>query len=158
MSSCHWLFQNQQWRHQNNMWKLFKVTNKDSRAASLASLWCPYCWLEQISHIGLSFSFITLNKNMLGSWVIEFRTLYNASCLKLKIHDFIENNASYPLKMFDVFALNVGLFLSFLKWNGRRQLLLFFFFFFLLALFCCCMVSTSLFVKRGLFGSGVFWL
>ena len=37
------LVQNQQWKHQNNVWNLFKVTNKDSRTPSFKSFWCFYC-------------------------------------------------------------------------------------------------------------------
>ena len=49
------LVQSQQWKHQNNMWNLFKVNNKDTRTTSLTLLftlnrfhilhWCFYCWI-----------------------------------------------------------------------------------------------------------------
>ena len=39
------LVQSQQRKHQNNVWNLFKVNNKDTRRTSATSLWCLYCWL-----------------------------------------------------------------------------------------------------------------
>ena len=54
--SRHLLVQKQQWKHQNNVWNLFKVNNKDTRRLVLVSLllslnrihtlfWCYHCWL-----------------------------------------------------------------------------------------------------------------
>ena len=40
--SRHLLFQNQQWKHQNNFWNLFKINNKRTR---MTSFWWLYCWL-----------------------------------------------------------------------------------------------------------------
>ena len=46
--------QSQQWKHQNNVWNLFKVNNKDYRTTSLTTerrhifhtlFWCYHCWL-----------------------------------------------------------------------------------------------------------------
>ena len=34
-----------QWKHQNNVWNLYKVNNKDTRATSMTSFWCLYCLL-----------------------------------------------------------------------------------------------------------------
>ena len=36
------LVQSQQWKHQSNVWKLFKVNNKDTRTTSMTSFWCLY--------------------------------------------------------------------------------------------------------------------
>ena len=59
---------NQQWKHQDNGWNLFKVNNKDTRTTSTTSLWCLYYWLWKISHIvRLIFSLLTLNKCLLYS-------------------------------------------------------------------------------------------
>ena len=59
---------NQQWKHQDNGWNLFKVNNKDTRTTSTTSLWCLYYWLWKISHIvRLMFSLLTLNKCLLYS-------------------------------------------------------------------------------------------
>ena len=33
----------QQWKHQNNVWNLFKVNIKDTRMTSMRSFWCLYC-------------------------------------------------------------------------------------------------------------------
>ena len=41
-TSRHLLVQSQQWRHQNNVWNLFQVNNKDNRTMSLTSLSCLY--------------------------------------------------------------------------------------------------------------------
>ena len=110
--------------NENNKWNLFKVTNKDTRAASLIPLCCRYysLWTD-FTHWYAIFIFAFEQKKTIAGWVIQFRTLHNSSCLHLKIHDFIENSGSYPLKVCDVFALNVWIFLSFLKWNARRKLL-----------------------------------
>ena len=37
------LVQSQQWKHQNNVWKLFKFNSKDTRTTSFLSFWCLYC-------------------------------------------------------------------------------------------------------------------
>ena len=37
------LVRSQQCKNYNNMWNLFKVSNKDTRTTSLTSLWCLYC-------------------------------------------------------------------------------------------------------------------
>ena len=43
VTSRHLLVQSQQWKHQNNMWNLFKVNNKDTKTTSVTSFWCLYC-------------------------------------------------------------------------------------------------------------------
>ena len=45
--SLNWYFlvQCQQWKHQNNVWNLFKVNNKDTRTASVTSFLYLYCKL-----------------------------------------------------------------------------------------------------------------
>ena len=48
--SRHLLIQSQQRKHQNNVWNLFNVNNKDIRTTSLTSFWCLYWYLEEISH------------------------------------------------------------------------------------------------------------
>ena len=59
---------NQQWKHHDNGWNLFKVNNKDTSTTSTTSLWCLYYWLWKISHIvRLMFSLLTLNKCLLYS-------------------------------------------------------------------------------------------
>ena len=42
LPSRHLLVQSQQWKHQNNVWNLFKVNDKDFRIKSMMSLWCIY--------------------------------------------------------------------------------------------------------------------
>ena len=39
----HLLVQCRQWEHQNNVWYLLSVYNKDNRKTSLMSFWCLYC-------------------------------------------------------------------------------------------------------------------
>ena len=34
------LVQSQQWKHQNNVWNLFKVNNRDTRTTSMTLFWC----------------------------------------------------------------------------------------------------------------------
>ena len=43
----HWhlLVQSQQWKHQNDVWILFDVNNKDTRTTSLTPSCYHYCWL-----------------------------------------------------------------------------------------------------------------
>ena len=36
------LVQSQQWKHQNNLWILFKVNNKDTKITSMTSFWFIY--------------------------------------------------------------------------------------------------------------------
>ena len=36
------LFQSKQWKHQDNLWNLFEVKNKDTITTSLALFWCLY--------------------------------------------------------------------------------------------------------------------
>ena len=45
LSIRHLFVWSQQWKHQNNVWNLFKVINRDTRIISVTSLWCLYCWL-----------------------------------------------------------------------------------------------------------------
>ena len=35
--------QSRQWKHQNNVWNLFKVDNRDIRTTSVTSFWCLCC-------------------------------------------------------------------------------------------------------------------
>ena len=37
------LFKSQQWKYQNNVWKLVELNNKDIRTTTLTSLWCLHC-------------------------------------------------------------------------------------------------------------------
>ena len=55
-ASQHLLVQNQQWKHQTNVWKMFKVNNKDTRTILLASLRCLYCqlWTNFMHSTGVS--------------------------------------------------------------------------------------------------------
>ena len=39
----HLFVQSQQWKHQNNVWNLFKVSNKNTRRTSMPAFWCLYC-------------------------------------------------------------------------------------------------------------------
>ena len=38
----HLLAQTQQWKHQNNLWNLIKVKNKNTKSTPLTSFWCLY--------------------------------------------------------------------------------------------------------------------
>ena len=40
------LVQSQQWEHQNNVWSLFKIKNKDIRMTPMTLFWCLYCYLR----------------------------------------------------------------------------------------------------------------
>ena len=42
--NIHLLVQSQRWEHQENVWNLFKVNNKDTRTTSMTSFWCLYDW------------------------------------------------------------------------------------------------------------------
>ena len=48
--------QNQQWKHQDNLWNLFKVSNEDTRTTSLTGFIVKF---EQISHLVLVFPLLT---------------------------------------------------------------------------------------------------
>ena len=39
------LFESQQWKHENNVWNLFKAINKDTRMILLTSFWFLYCYI-----------------------------------------------------------------------------------------------------------------
>ena len=45
--SWHLIAQRQQWKHQNNVWNLFKV-NKNTRTMLMTWFWCLYCqlWID----------------------------------------------------------------------------------------------------------------
>ena len=58
--SGHLFVQSQQWKYQTNVWNLFKINNEGTRTRSMISFWCLY--FEQISHIGLVFPLLALNK------------------------------------------------------------------------------------------------
>ena len=59
--SRHLLVQSQQEKHRDNVWNLFKINNKNTRATSLTSFCCLLCNCERISHIVLEFVLLTLN-------------------------------------------------------------------------------------------------
>ena len=62
LPSLHLLVQIQQWKHQNNLWNLFKVNNKAPERHRSSVFIIKF---EQISHIGLvilMFPLLTLNK------------------------------------------------------------------------------------------------
>ena len=61
--SRHILVQSQQWKHQSNVWNLFKVNDKDIGTASLNPFWCFMFNFEQISTIPLVFLLFILNQN-----------------------------------------------------------------------------------------------
>ena len=54
----------QQWRHQNNVWNLFKVINKDTRMTSWRRSDVFIVNFEQISHIVMVFPLLILNTQM----------------------------------------------------------------------------------------------
>ena len=66
--SWHLVVQIQQWKHQNNVWNLFKVNNKDSRTTWTKSFWCLYCQL------GIEFTHCS------GVFVVDFE-LVNTGCV-----------------------------------------------------------------------------
>ena len=39
------LVESQQWKHENNLWNLFKAINKDTRMILLTSFWFLYCYI-----------------------------------------------------------------------------------------------------------------
>ena len=59
----HLIVQSQQWKQQNNVWNLFNISNKDTRTTSCTGLFIVN--LEQISHIVLVLTLLTLKKQML---------------------------------------------------------------------------------------------
>ena len=56
------LVQSLQWKHQNSVWNLFKVNNKNTRMTSTTLVSCLIINSEKISHIFLAFPWLTLNK------------------------------------------------------------------------------------------------
>ena len=54
----------QQWRHQNNVWNLFKVINKDTRMTSWRRSDVFIVNFEQISRIVMVFPLLILNTQM----------------------------------------------------------------------------------------------
>ena len=54
----------QQWRHQNNVWNLFKVINKDTRMTSWRRSDVFIVNFEQMSHIVMVFPLLILNTQM----------------------------------------------------------------------------------------------
>ena len=55
-SNRHLYVQSQQWKHQNNLWNMLKIINKDARTISWTSFWCLCCeaWTDftHCSNIG----------------------------------------------------------------------------------------------------------
>ena len=41
----HLLVQSKEWKHQSNVWNLFKLKNENTRTMPIMSLWCLYCQL-----------------------------------------------------------------------------------------------------------------
>ena len=41
--SKHLITASQWWKHQSNVWNMFKINNKATRIMSTTSFWCPYC-------------------------------------------------------------------------------------------------------------------
>ena len=66
------LDQSQRWKHQDNLWNLFKVDNKDIRKTSLAIFRCLSCYFEQTSHITQVVPLLTLNKQMLPGFFVRW--------------------------------------------------------------------------------------
>ena len=74
----------QQCKHQNNLWNLLQVNNKDTKTMSLSSLGCFFVKFEQISLIFLEFSLLTWNKQVTAGYKIAKKRQQNLFTLLLK--------------------------------------------------------------------------
>ena len=80
--SSYFLVQSLQLKHQN-VWNMFKVNNKDTRATSMTSFWCLYCqlwtnsryfwcfhcWLDKQMPAGIPVKLVNLRN---GNWPERF--------------------------------------------------------------------------------------
>ena len=84
------LIESQQWKHQNNVWNLSKVNNKNTRMASVTPFWCRY-W-----QLWTDFAFFS-------SWnAIAYSKLH----AKLLVH--VHNNMLNSFKVNNVEAVTKG--------------------------------------------------
>ena len=66
------LVQNQWWKHQKNVWDLFKINNKDTRTTSLMSFFCFCCHSgTDLSELALIFQLLTFNKKMPAAIIVK---------------------------------------------------------------------------------------
>ena len=85
IASRYLLVQNQQWKHQNNVWSLFKFNNKDNTTTSMTSFCCLYCQLwTDFTHFSDVF-IVTLNKLNAGWVIFTLITTFNNFALKIEI-------------------------------------------------------------------------
>ena len=81
LHSQYFLVQSQLWKHQDNVWNLFKLTIKTPERRQWRRYGVFIVNVEQISHIVLVFPLLTLNKQMLAGWVLLLpKFIDNSSC------------------------------------------------------------------------------
>ena len=81
LHSRYFLVQSQLWKHQDNVWNLFKLTTKTPERRQWRRYGVFIVNVEQISHIVLVFPLLTLNKQMLAGWVLLLpKFIDNSSC------------------------------------------------------------------------------
>ena len=99
-SSRHLLIQSQLWKHQKNVWNMFKVNNKDTRTTSLKSFWCLYCqlWTNFTHCSGVSIA--DFEKVNLG-WVEAFRAVQRHS-VNVNVYFYFESFSYFRLLLFRI--------------------------------------------------------
>ena len=105
--SWHLLAPSQKWKHQNNMWNLFKVYNKDTRTTTTTFFWCLYCQLwTDFTHFS-------------GSYCSGWGTLASVTHLKHDSDRFLQKGFNClmiePTKYFYAFS-----FINFMK-NQKKN-------------------------------------
>ena len=69
------LVQSQQWKHQNNVWNLFKINNDDTRTTSITSFWGLYCYPKAVFTHRSSVSIVDF-KQVNSGWVVLYFPLW----------------------------------------------------------------------------------
>ena len=91
----HLFVRSQLWKHQKNVWSLFKVNNKHSRKTLLTLFWFPYCRIwKDLTHCS-SFSIVDFKRVNLGLVMPGFICLKSkmetiVKCLQRKVNNSAE--------------------------------------------------------------------
>ena len=115
------LVQSQKWKHQNKIWNLFKVTNKDTRTT------CLYCFLwTNVTDfaVGSNVEFQQLN----ACWNITRQSHIALVTVLLTLKSYLLTRSSLTarqkmaFKKMLIWNLTPSVSLQFVSWNGKIEL------------------------------------
>ena len=115
------IFQSQQWKHQNNVWNVFKVTTAVSLMLTLnrfhTLFWCFHCWIWSSKfHLG---SFIWVHSVL--QWVLSCSECFSQVCKKISMESLnFSKVASIYLKLLSLLKMGSVIVVSFSKQRKNK--------------------------------------